>query len=113
MRLTESDKAKLISENSKKENCSYDDESLRYAKLGQLEDIEEELGIDLITLFKALKNGVWEIDDYTNKLHKTDIRGIELYGLCGISMPNIPECDYTLHYEDYGKTWALTKEELE
>ena len=28
-------------------------------KLGQLEDIEEELGIDLITLFKALKNGVY------------------------------------------------------
>ena len=26
-------------------------------KLGMLEDIEEELGIDLVTLFKALKNG--------------------------------------------------------
>ena len=26
-------------------------------KLGQLEDIEEELGIDLIALFKALKSG--------------------------------------------------------
>lgn len=28
-------------------------------KLGQLEDIEEELGIYLITLFKALKNGIY------------------------------------------------------
>ena len=28
-------------------------------KLGQLEDIEKELGIDLITLFKALKNGIY------------------------------------------------------
>ena len=28
-------------------------------KLGKLEDIEEELGVDLITLFKALRNGIW------------------------------------------------------
>ena len=32
-------------------------------KLGQLEDIEEELGIDLITLIKALKNGIWLKED--------------------------------------------------
>ena len=82
-------------------------------KLGQLEDIEEELGIDLVTLFKALNNGVWEIDDYTKKIKQTEIRGIELYGLCAIWSPTIPECDYTLKYQDYGKTWALTKEELE
>ena len=31
-------------------------------KLGQLEDIEEENGTDLITLFKALKQGAWFID---------------------------------------------------
>ena len=34
-------------------------------KLGQLEDIEEELGIDLVTLFKALKNGFY-FKDYQN-----------------------------------------------
>ena len=66
-------------------------------KLGQLEDIEEELGIDLITLFKALKNephialrraiGYWQLKD-----------------LAG---------DDDLRTQDYGKTWALTKEELE
>ena len=28
-------------------------------KLGQLEDIEEELGIDLFVLFRALKNGIY------------------------------------------------------
>lgn len=28
-------------------------------KLGRLEDIEDELGIDIITLSKALKNGVY------------------------------------------------------
>ena len=34
-------------------------EQLIYSKLKSLEDIEEELGIDLITLFKALKNGIY------------------------------------------------------
>ena len=32
--------------------------------IGELEDIEEELGIDLITLFKALKKGIWVICIY-------------------------------------------------
>ena len=34
---------------------SYD----RLYKLGQLEDIEDELGINLITLIKSLKNGIY------------------------------------------------------
>ena len=32
-------------------------------KLSKIEDIEEELGIDLTTLFKALKNGIYFQDD--------------------------------------------------
>ena len=35
-------------------------------KLGQLEDLEEALGIDLLTLFKALKEGVWLKDKNGN-----------------------------------------------
>ena len=35
------------------------DKGLAEEKLCQLEDIEDELGIDLIILFKALKNGVF------------------------------------------------------
>lgn len=27
--------------------------------IGEYEDLEEELGIDLLTLFKALKDGIW------------------------------------------------------
>ena len=38
-----------------------DNFNAEYAKLADLEDIEDELGIDLITLFKALKNGIYEI----------------------------------------------------
>lgn len=93
-------------------------------KLGKLEDIEEELGIDLWTFMQTILKG----DE-----------GIYLKGAKG----NVCYCDYQLTYnkdlydehgkplkrnkgwyfescllgrfylKDYGKTWALTKEELE
>lgn len=75
-------------------------------KLGQLEDIEDELGIDLITLINALKDGVYM---------RTKHFGIDY---C--------QCPKLIHYKNgwriliYGSTlsltsnkWALTKEELE
>lgn len=74
-------------------------------KLGKLEDIEEELGIDLITLFKALKNGIY-------KKGRNNLKGLILYS----KMPMFSFYHKTIDaelIEDYGKTWALTKEELE
>ena len=83
-----------------------------YNKLGQLEDIEDELGIDLITLFQTIL-----------------LKGI--YVRCDKSYEHIPPKDLWLrtdvkpyiidfkqsdqpHYlKDYGKTWALTKGELQ
>ena len=50
-RLTEKHNDYYIS----KATCTYD----LKLKLGQYEDLEEELGIDLLTLFKALKDGIW------------------------------------------------------
>lgn len=84
-------------------------------KLGQLEDLEEELGIDLITLFKALKNGVYCKDEYGGEEKEFhDVRGIEKNGLSVVSnICEYPECDWTEYFKDYGKTWALTKGELE
>ena len=80
-------------------------------KLGQLEDIEEELGIDLITLFKALKNGIYAYDHANNIDHMEilstfyDTKDME----CRTDFDgDIFEYDFA----DYGKTWALTKEEL-
>ncbi len=76
-------------------------------KLGQLEDIEEELGIDLVTLFKAIKNGV-----YMSTQH---------LGIVYCKCPKIVHYKSgwkmlvygaTLSLTTYGKTWALTKEEL-
>ena len=76
-------------------------------KLGQLEDIEEELGIDLITLFKALKNGCY-VKPWTEIKHSYEIRT----GSDNIHLFLLDENDNHYSLKDYGKTWALTKEEL-
>ena len=77
-------------------------------KLGQLEDIEEELGIDLITLFKVLRNGVYYKYKYGYEYRISKCRK------CYLSNKMTLVVDYhTYKYlNDYGKTWALTKEEL-
>lgn len=92
-------------------------------KLGQLEDIEEELGIDLITLFKALKNGIYGTKYGRDKKMLDGNVFIEprRFKLCThIEEPCFyyewgwPGPDANLYeLRDYGKTWALTKEELE
>ena len=87
-------------------------------KLGQLEDIEEELGIDFITLFKALKNGFYHIDKnkhiYTTKPTKGNGGAMNFYVCleCIIAEDTFGD-QYIYSLKDYGKVWALTKEELE
>lgn len=81
-------------------------------KLGQLEDIEEELGIDLTTLFKAFKNGFYGIDKdgsikhFAVEHYVPFLKGIHTNGIMLGTERRYKLCDY-------GKTWALTKEELE
>ena len=69
-------------------------------KLGRLEDIEDELGIELTTLFGMLKNGFY-IKDETGILF----------------IQNVEQWEKLKQYSDftsqYGKTWALNKEDLE
>lgn len=81
-------------------------------KLGQLEDIEEELGIDLITLFKALKNGFWYKKEntivYVSKNDYLLSSGAIHYVGKGLIFAGL-----FLYNKDYGKTWSLEKEELE
>lgn len=91
-------------------------------KLSQLEDIEEELGIDLILYLKATLNGVW-------------VKGKEKEWTCDNGNKNKivhylvekfeKDCLKVKYDEDYDfhcifnpldnckKVWALTKEELE
>ena len=86
------------------------DTQMLLEKLGQLEDIEEELGIDLITLFKALKYPI-----YVKEKDETWWCSNRLYfglGQAFIVIIGLDDKDIILPLKDYGKTWALTKEEL-
>ena len=79
-------------------------------KLGQLEDIEEELGIDLITLLKGGKHGIWYLSNGTLYFQKLDIC---LVDKCFREYIDYERRYMKYYFKDYGKTWALTKEELE
>ena len=75
-------------------------------KCGQLEDIEDELGIDLITLFKALEKGIYIKSDASPCPYCCLLRD----DLVLVMYDDIYQHEYLP--KDYGKTWALTKEEL-
>ena len=95
--------------------------------LDQLEEyrkIGEELGIDLITLFKALKDGIYVYyeDEERYQFHN-DLRIeykknlgwglVYIYGsYCRNDMTMKLDMEF-YELKDYQKTWALTKEELE
>lgn len=78
-----------------------------YNKLGKLEDIEEELGIPLEVLFKALKDGIWckvleDIEKFEacEIIFHYDVKKL-LVWIC---------CDYlSFELKDYGETWWLEK----
>lgn len=77
-----------------------------HIKLGELEDIEDELGIDLTTLFKAAgRNGFYTKD------------GRHLSAYLALTQKAFVKERYDgvdfFYFSDYGKTWALTKEELQ
>lgn len=127
MRLTKRKKVYPTSDNNgnltKVECIEIKDKGLAEQKLCQLEDIEEELNIELITLFEALKNGAWFIDYrdshifyakatipsfFNSSTYDSPQENIEFKGF------KILDQLYGIGHElkDYGKTWALTKEEL-
>ena len=88
-----------------------------YCKLRQLEDIEEELGIDLIKVVELCKQVNSKKVVYTKEkwgidtLKIQDELDIELFNhrLYG----NERGIYVSLDLYNYGITWALTKEELE
>lgn len=85
-------------------------------KLGPLEDIEEELGIDLLTLYKALTNGIYVRAVAEGGFeHFTWINGkwnfIDKENKCLNSF--LDAHPHKLYFSDYGDVWAVTKEELE
>lgn len=106
-------------------------------KLGRLEAIEEDHGIDLITLFKATRDGFYYIKD--NEIHfcrwcvRVSYSLVEVKPCYAVKETTLQSTYYgdveeikpveDAHYwswkacisvklKDYGVTWALTKEEL-
>ena len=78
-------------------------------KLGKLEDIEEELGIDLIKLIECIRNekGIWKRENGDGKLINT-----RCMLTCEFGYWRVYDKETVYNLKDYGKTWALTKEEL-
>ena len=97
-------------------------------KLSKLEDIEQELGIPLEVLFKALKDGIYtnwklDVDKELKGLFKFNCLKLryadyeKLFYLEDIYHPygdrNCGDIGIYVFLKDYGKTWALTRDELE
>lgn len=105
MRLTKKDERFGFYYNGREDEIEFD----ALNKLGQLEDIEDELGVDLVTLFTALKDGgVYVKNELTED---TEIK-MRSFQICGDDNGITIWSQIKLNAKDYGKTWALTKEEL-
>ena len=74
--------------------------------------IEEEIGVDFITLIKMLKDGVYinngGIVNEIGNIYKEKVKSIEHWPLWGFKAGDDVECAF----KDRGKTWALDKEEF-
>ena len=101
-----------LSSNREIENYVNTDLTIAIDKLGQLEDIEGENGIDLITLFKSLE-GIWVKSTNGDVYYvgspylcfsENEKRELELQFRVGDIWYKIKDC---------GKTWSLYKQELE
>ena len=77
-------------------------------KLGKLEDIEEELGIDLITLSKILKHGCY-VKPW-KKVWFSKVMTLQTNEFGILKLFDFNDNDYSLR--NYGIDFALTKEEL-
>ena len=74
--------------------------------------IEEEIGVDFITLIKMLKDDVYINDggivDEIGNIYKEKVKSIEHWSLWGFTVDDGGE----YAFKDRGKTWALDKEEF-
>ena len=76
--------------------------------LEEYRKIEDELGIDLITLFKALKDGIYINKD--GSVYKDCIKSIEHWSDGWGFISNDDYID--MLFKDYGISWALDEEEF-
>ena len=80
--------------------------------LEEYRKIEEEIGVDFITLVKMLKGDVYINDggivDEIGNMHKDQAKSIEHWPVWGFTAGD----DVEYAFKDRGKTWALSKEEF-
>ena len=89
-------------------------------KLGKLEDIEDELGVDLLVKLRveiAIANNIKRNKDTKVFCIGCDgsISEVSFYKFfppCITVLSSVENQCFELDYRDYGKTWALTKDEL-
>ena len=78
--------------------------------------IEEEIGVDFITLVKMLKDGVYINDggivDEIGNIYKEQVKSIEHWPVWGFTAGDDGEMKTLCAFKDRGKTWALSKEEF-
>ena len=90
-------------------------------KLFELENIEEKYGIEILTVYKAMVDGCYYLDYRGEIVHFIPSERNSIYLDIGNESVNLMYADSyevsgllntTLFFKKYGKTWALTKEEL-
>ena len=84
-------------------------------KVIELNKIEEELGIDLVTIFKILKQKTIFIPFiYDNNGKLLEVVPVQIIGINqdSIVYESVGGCIMTKRIIDYGKSYVLTKEEL-
>ena len=78
--------------------------------------IEEEIGIDFITLVKMLKDDVYINDggivNEIGHIYKERVKSIEHWPVWGFTAGDDDEMKTLCAFKDRGKTWALSKEEF-
>ena len=103
------------------ENIKFVEDKLEYAD--KMKDIEEKIGIDLITLFEALIEGIYYIDTnsyfqpdlfYDGEMNLDDENDNFFFKIAYYDdVLETKVIDILSVKNDYKKTWALDKKELE
>ena len=80
--------------------------------LEEYRKIEEEIGVDFITLINMLKDDIYINDggivDEIGHIYKEQVKSIEHWPVWGFTVGD--NAEYA--FKDRGKTWALDKEEF-
>ena len=80
--------------------------------LEEYRKLEEEIGVDFITLVKMLKDDVYINDgglvDEIGRIYKDQVKSIEHWPIWSFTTDDGVE----YAFKDRGKTWALSKEEF-